>query len=526
MNSSKIIVSSLVILFIGSYLLFSIEEEQNIALNKQAIGTVENLKNLTDGVVDLGNYAEFKNFEKMEQYFIIVLGQARYIKSIKLYWVKGYEPASYKVETSKSLFSWEGTEVYSFKTVSEKNGLLITEHKLNNRAAFFIRVVVLKPKSTSVRASEVELLPEISIKLKIDDQQVKNITENSVDIVYTTSIPSTGYLRFGDGENNLNQNVGMEMDVYSEHVIHIGNLLKGTAYYFQPVTRDLNGNLVIGKITPFKTLGIPLPLYLGIGVQKIQPFSVELKWALNVPCKTELFLSTSKENLKSYFKNDQLLNEYAVAINKLVPETIFYYRLISIDKFNNKIEQSGEFTTGVDNIALGKKAFGSFYYFPDTDGATSDFRLFGRITDGYYELDGHCSSGDANQADQVAIVDLGEKFKINSVKVIWRAIAYSRNFEVFLSSDMKNWDPVKNKIDAKENGIRIASAGNQGLMLRSVSVSAGGKQARYVKINIPKGSKVGSDLPFIPSPYLQLTEIEVFKVPDYGPPQYIINRIK
>ncbi len=522
----KIFIIITIILIAGIYLLFSINKRQNVALNKQVIGTVKGLKILTDGIIEKQNYVEIKDFQKMDQYFIVVLGQAKYVNSTKLYWVKGFEPSSYKIEVSKSLFEWEEIGIFKLKKSIEKKDILITENNLKNKACFFVKVSIIEPKNDTVRISEVELFPETAIKLKIKSQKANNIKEHSADIIFYTSIPATGYLRFGDSENNLNQNIGMEMDVFTEHKIHVSSLLKGTKYYFQPVIRDLNNNLVLGKVVQFKTKGIPLPKYINIQVKNTKIFETGLEWNLNVPCESELFMGTSKGNLKTYYHNTQLQKENIIKINKLVPETEFYFKIISKDKFNNKTEKSGNFITGSDNMALNKKAYGSFCHAAEASGAKFDLRYLKKITDGIYDLSGNVGSGNIKEKGQAAIIDLKKKINIRDIKIIWRGIAYPRQFNVSIGNDMKNWKLIKSKLDSKKDGKRILSKGSHGLFLKSVTVNVKGIKARYVKIGVPKGAEVGSDLPFDTKPFLQLAEIEVFKVPDYKPPKYAIKKIK
>ncbi len=527
MKYIAILTISFLVILTCVYLIYSITKEENIALNKQVIGTVADLKILTDGVKKKDKYIEIKDFKKLQQYFILVMGQAKYINSIKLYWVEGFQPDSYKVEVSKSLFNWEQIGVYEkIKPVSQKDGLIVTSHFLENKASFFIKVTILKPKAKTVRISEVELLPEVSMKLKIINSKVLNIKEHSADIVFHTSIAAIGYLRFGESKNDLNQNIGMEMDVFTKHHIHTDNLLKGTVYFYQSVTRDLNSRTVIGKVKSFKTKGIPLPRYKTVNLEGIQSFKSRLRWDLNVPCGSELLLGRSSKDLKSYYKNNRQVRKNSLEISKLVPETKFYFKIISIDKFQNKTEYLGDFTTKVENIALNKKVYGTFYYFPKTGGTKFDFKLLKRITDGNYELDGHASSGNINKKDQIAIVDLGKNYKIRDIRVIWRGVAYSMKFNISISKDMKKWQLIKKNINSKKGSKRVLSQGTHGLFLRSVLVKANGRQARYIKITAPKGSKVGSDLPYETSPYLLLTEIEVYKVPDYDSPKYVVKKIK
>ncbi len=527
MKYITILTISFLVILTCIYLMYSTTSEENIALNKQIIGTVSDLKILTDGVKNKDKYIEMKDFKKLEQYFIIVMGQARYINSIKLYWVKGFQPASYKVEVSKSLFNWDLIGVYKkIKPVSEKGGLIVTRHFLENKAAFFIKVTILQPKAKTVRISEVELFREVSAILTIKNQKVLNIKEHSVDIIFNTSIAAVGYLRFGEGKNSLTQNIGMKMDVFAKHNIHADNLLKGTVYFYQPVTRDLNGKTVIGKVKSFKTKGIPLPRYKTVKSEEIQCFKSKLRWDLNVPCRNELLLGISQKDLKSCYKNNQMTRKNGLEISKLVPETKFYFKIISTDKFQNKIEHLGDFNTKAENIALKKRVYGTFYYFPKARGTKYDLKLFKRITDGNYELEGISSSGNLNNKDQIAIVDLKKIFKIRDIIVLWRGIAYSLKFNVSISKDMKKWQLIKKNINAKKSGKRVLSRGMQGLFLKSVLIKANGRQARYIKITAPKGSKVGSDLPYDTLPYLMLAEIEVFKVPDYAPPEYAVRKIK
>ncbi len=526
MKYIKIIIISLFIILTSVYFIYTANNQKNIALNKQIIGTMQNPKPLNDGVINKNNYIEIKDFKKLEQYFVIVLGQAKYVQSIKLYWVKGFEPSSFKIETSKNLFVWKKIGVYNLKKFTSMKGLLVTEHNIKGAAAFFIKVTILKPENKTVRISEVKLYSKEKVNLVISGAKAVNIKKYSSEIIFETSVPASGYLRFGNGPTGLNQNIGMEMDIFTEHKIKIGNLLKGTKYYYQPVVRDLNGNLIVGKVKSFKTKGIPLPKFISVNINDIKKFTSKLKWSCNVPCMSELYLGMSQGKLKRYFKTSKFQSQYIVKIKKILPDTKFYFKIISKDKFNNKVVYKGDFTTKPYNIALKKKVYGSFIYPHKSRGGNFNFSYLQKITDGNYELKGIAASGNLGNKDQIAIVDLKQKYKIKNLKVVWRSIAYSLNFKVEIGNNMKKWTLIKKNINSKKSGKRRLSKGTYGLFLQSVNIEVKAKEARYVKITVPKGSKVVSDLPFDPLPFLQLAEIEIFKVPDYGSPKYIIKQIK
>lgn len=500
--------------------------EENIALKKQVVGSFEKLTVLTDGVIDENNYTEIADFKDTDKFFIVVMGQAKYIDSMKIHWVKGYEPASFRIEFSRNLFNWEKGKTYSFQASGGQKNTVTTSHKFDGTAAFFIRVTVLKPKQKSVRISEAELFSASGLKMTITSVKVENLTEHSADIVFVTSIPSVAYLRFGESRITLNQNIGVESDIHDIHKVSTSGLLKGTEYFYQPVARDLNGNLIIGSVASFKTKGIPLPKIVNLAVEKASPFSVELAWGFNVPCRMELGIEKAAAEPVKRHETKALKSAGRLRIGKLMPETKYRYRITGTDKFNNRTVQEGDFTTPAENIALGKKAYGTFYYPVDGYGIKYDFALFKRITDGNRDMEGMVESGNVATGDQMAIVDLGNDFKIRNATVIWRGIAYSRAFNLDVSKDMKNWTGVKKGIDARKDGSKILSRGEHGLFLRTVDVNCSGTEARYVRILLPKGSAAGSDLPFDAKPFLQLAEIEAYKIPDYAEPSYQVEELK
>ncbi len=525
---NKIIYKSLifiVIMFLCTIFLFSAVKSKNIALKRQIIGTIKDLKPLNDNVIKKNNYIELIEFDKWPQHFIVVLGQAKYIDTIKIYWIKGFEPKDYTIEVSKNLFKWNKVGKYQFKDIKTKDGIITTEHKLKGRAAFFIRVIMDKAKNKTVKISEVQLFPKTKIKLSIYDTKIKNIKKHSAIVEFNTSVPSTGYLRFGDAVHHMDQNVGMEMDIFKVHKIVVGGLLQGTKYYYQPVVRDLNGKLVVGKVKFFKTRGIPLPKFEAVDTVEINKFSTILSWDMNVPGKCDIYFGTSQNNMKKYYSTDSLEKKHKIKIKKLIPETKFYYKIVVFDKFNNKAEYKGDFITKFHNIAFKKKVYGTYYYSYKRNSVFS-IGYLGKVTDGKYNVKGIARSEDIRKKDQSVIIDLTKKYKLRDVNVVWRGVAYSRNFNVDIGNDLKNWVTIKKNIDARTSGKRMLSHGSYGLFLQSVNVKTGGKSARYVRIISRKGSKVGSTLPYDPDPYLQLAEVEIFKVPDYGAPKYQVKLIK
>ncbi|MDD5066914.1 MAG: discoidin domain-containing protein [bacterium] len=502
-------------------------QEENIALGKQVVGSFQNLKLITDGTISQDNYGEIREFKEQENFFILVLGQAKYIKGIKLYWAKGYEPLSYRIESSKNLFVWEKAKTYTPSRFSEEKNMSVSSHELDGTAAYFVKITVLKPGNKTVRISETALYPSTTLKLTIQSVSAANIMEHSAEVIFKTSIPSVAYIRFGEDKTGLNQNIGIESDIYDTHKITVSGLLKGTEYYFQPVARDLNGHLAMGQVTSFKTKGIPLPKMESVQLNKITGFGCSMKLVYNIPCGIVLYIGKEKANLVKKFESSGLKTSYKIQIDGLVPETKFYYKIEAADKQKNPLDTENSFTTTGDNIALNKSVYGSFYY-PADNNASSLMNMdqLKKLTDGNYELNGIAESGNVALKGQAVILDLGKTEKIRNVKTVWRGTAYSRNYSLEISKDMKEWSMVRDKIDARNDGQKILSQGDYGLFLRTVNISCNNQEGRYIKITMVQNSLTGSDLPFPAKPFLQMAEVEVYKVPDYNEPAYRVQEIK
>ncbi|MBN1898964.1 MAG: hypothetical protein JW827_09315 [Spirochaetes bacterium] len=485
------------------------------------------MPNLTDGVISPSNYAEFsikKVKNKDEQFFIVVLGHASYIRSIKVYWLKDYHPDQYSIEIGKNLFNWD--KKFNFRVGNEEeSGLVVSKGDIENTAGFFVKVSIRDSKKDLLRISEIEIFkghPEE--KVDIQNFKVINIKEYSATFQFDTSLPTTAYVRIGESPHALKDS-GFELDIYNDHKITIGNLLKGTRFYVQPVAVDVNGRIKMGQVYNFKTKGIPLPRFYNFEFYNITPFTLNIFWEANVPCRMELFISQKGTPLKSVFKSEKLSKKQRLIIEKIIPQTDFVSKIVLTDKNGNQTEEEKGFISSEHNIAFKQKVYGSFL-FRENQLRTPDLANLGRITDGNLEVEGIALSGNVYSQEQGASIDLGDVYSLKTVRVIFRAVDFPSQFDLYLGNDLKKMKPFKKKISMKKFAKSTASQGMIGLLLKEVSIDMKNRKARYVLVKIPKGTKVDSGLPFTPSPFLQLAEIKVMKTPDYGEPQYIVKIIE
>ncbi len=517
---NKFIISLYVLILLVLNQISSKVRAQNLALNKKILGVIKDYKKAVDGIISPGNYAEVDT-EKKEAVIILALEQANYVDKINIYWVKGYAPESYEIDTGVMLFRW--TERYKYKLDGkEKDGLLFSSHKLKGEAAFFIKISILKSKSKIVRISEIEVFPKKGVKIKFYNEKVVNIGKHSATLVFNTSPGGLGLAKIGENPDSLKQ-VGMNLSVTKEHKITVGTLLSGTTYYILPGVQDLNGRLHFGKLLKFKTKGIALPRFYQIYVKKIKPFSAEIFFKLNKRCRIKVMLSYKNEPFKLIGKSSGYLLKGRIKINGLIPENNYTCKVIITDKLNNRTEKLLTFTTPEENVALGKKVYGSFIY-PVKGPRIFNLAYLSRATDGELGISGLCSSDNVYNSEQILIVDLKKKYRIKRIEVIWRSVDYPQTFNIEVSLDNKSWKLIRRKIYTGKEGSRILSGGSAGLILRKVEIPVN-TFARYIKIFIPKGTRVESDLPYEPDPFVQLAEVRIYKFYDYGKPQPAVKFI-
>lgn len=507
-------------IFILIFITFNLFGE-NIALKKQIIGTFNFMEKLNDNIKSADNFSQVIKKAEKDEYIIVVLANAKYIRKIKLYWVNNNEPLKYKIELGKNLFSWEKSYLRSLSKKTIENGLIIDEVDIPDIPAFFIKLTITESKNVIVKLSEIEIFPgELEKEIIIKDFKFQEIKENSVKVSFDTDPESFGYIRIGEDVHSL-QAHGFELDLYKTHIIEAAGLLSGTEYYIQPVATDVNGKTKMGEIYKVKTKGIPLPRSMKFDAYDVSDFTSKISILFNVPVKVEIYIKREDENFKQIYDSKNFSVEFRFKIKGLIPDTKFILKALGTDSYGNKTEKVIEFITKSENIAYGKRVYGNFW----GSGEIVDLNINQKITDGNLEEDGIAISGFLSKQENYAIIDLGNLYKLRNIEVIWRSVNFPCKFDVYIGTELKNEKMilVKKDINVKQEGVKIASRGDFGLIYRKVDINCKGEQARYVKIVIPQNTPVCSDLPFEPLKFVGLGEVRVYKIFDYPAPSYEVE---
>ena len=122
------------------------------------------------------------------------------------------------------------------------------------------------------------------------------------------------------------------------------------------------------------------------------------------------------------------------------------------------------------------------------------------------------TSGDIESNDQYVSIDLGETFAVDKVIAYWRALAYSKDYNVEGSLDGKTWFIIEKNVnpDVKfKEGLARPEKSDRGDPMAVVETLAGGEKMRYVRLYAVKGSDFFVTYDWN---YLQLMEVKVYPV--------------
>lgn len=324
-----------------------------------------------------------------------------------------------------------------------------------------------------------------SQKLEILNVNIKNISETSALIEWTTTLPSSSQIKYGDDPNAL-FSVLYDVGIQTEHSLSLYGLKKGTKYYFKIVS-IISNEQITSPVFEFQLKGIAQLKLIRNEIVKLEKNTAFVAWEYNRPVKNMIHYSESNQQSFLMIENEKVEKNGVFKIKNLKPLTSYQYYLLGQIK-DEKIESKiNYFKTSEWNIAFNKPVKGTFTNYLRFDTLfDSNTDMLKRVTDNKLNyFTGMAVSGNVNQEEQYVVIELQQEYEIDKVIVYWRALSFSKDYSILISLDNKNWTVLADKIDAYQG---LGMRGEKGDPIKYNVLDAQNQVARYVKILVKKDS--------------------------------------
>ena len=175
-----------------------------------------------------------------------------------------------------------------------------------------------------------------------------NITSTSAAITWTTDEASTSQVEYGT-TTSYGSSTTIDSTMVTSHSVTINGLSAWTTYHFRVKSQDAAGNLATSGDYTFTTAASPdttPPVTSNIVISNITTNEATITWTTDEVATSQVEYGTS--TLYGNFSNqdNSLAISHTITLSGLTPDTIYYFRIISIDQSgNNGTSPDYNFTT-------------------------------------------------------------------------------------------------------------------------------------------------------------------------------------
>ena len=186
----------------------------------------------------------------------------------------------------------------------------------------------------------------------ISDIKINDLQEGWVKIEWSSSEDTTGYLVFGEDQNNLKFSVG-SMVLGKRHSADMTGLKKDKAYYFKIIAiSKTNGRseTFIQYLDTDNMKDSRGAVFSNFKKVQITDKVFVSSFLTDEKSKIEFRYGTERDNLNKYVRNNSLKTEHNFSIKNLNPGTTYFFQIIAKDDDDNITSYYGNFNTSSNSI--------------------------------------------------------------------------------------------------------------------------------------------------------------------------------
>ena len=175
--------------------------------------------------------------------------------------------------------------------------------------------------------------------LVISSIETASLGSTEATITWHTDLLSDSQVEYG--ENSLFGSVlPVDSALTTNHSMTISGLTPGTNYFFRVKSKSVGAPVAIVSAThELNTLAIPLPTSFPANVSSVQASSLgttaTVTWNTDKPATSQVEYGLSTAYGEQTIVGTEFVSTHAVALQHLVSETIYHYRVKSIDTASN-----------------------------------------------------------------------------------------------------------------------------------------------------------------------------------------------
>ncbi|NOY83379.1 MAG: hypothetical protein GXO96_00900, partial [Nitrospirae bacterium] len=258
-------------------------------------------------------------------------------------------------EAATSLVEYGTTTEYDDS--SELGSTLVTTHNrllssLSPDTTYHYRVIS-QDSAGNTRTSEnfsftTALAPDTTPPL-LSEVSADNIIDTLAIITWRSNESANSRVEYGTDPTSYGSSTPLSSTLVTEHQLILSNLSSTEDYYYRVISEDAAGNATTSDGFTFTTADVPdttPPNLLNINANNLTTTTTRITWNTNESATGRVEFGKTSAYGQSTLPNQSLSFMHEVILDELTPETLYHYRVESMDAAGNLRRSANQnFTT-------------------------------------------------------------------------------------------------------------------------------------------------------------------------------------